>query len=61
VWRRYLFRVQTESDLVSAEAKHYHDCALRFRAGRQINEQSEKGRPPHKSRNIRETLSISEE
>ena len=42
--------MQTESDLVSAEAKHHHDCALRCRAGRQINEQSEKGRPPHFSR-----------
>jgi len=38
--------VQTESDLVSAEAKYHYDCALLFRAGRQINEQSDKGSPP---------------
>lgn len=41
-----LLRIQCESDLVSAEAKYQHDCALHFRAGRQRNEYCTKGRPP---------------
>ena len=45
-----LLHAQTESDLVSAEAKYHHGCALRFRSSRQTNEQSEKRRPPHFSR-----------
>jgi len=45
-----LLRIQTETDLVSAEAKYHHDCALRFRAGRQTDPPSEKGRPPDVTR-----------
>lgn len=41
-----LFRIQAETNLVAAEAKYHHDCALRFRAGHRRNESSQKGRPP---------------
>src|SRR6218665_1617882 len=42
-WHEALLRIQTESDLVSVEAKYHRDCTLRFIAGRQRSSSLRKG------------------
>lgn len=42
-WNEALLRIQTESDLVSAEAKYHLDCTLRFITPRQRRSSLRKG------------------